>query len=164
MYNTPSPSKQSSHSEHHNNELETLVRDRFFQIYETNTNKDIQLAVVMALNQMVENSSASTQGGINSDIKHSADLLSGLVKRDQQLNMGRTLLSVVSLCRLYRRLAQKVNPHLDIAEIKNQIAQNGRNLAKQISNQNLIIRKYSQPHFREGMVSFRHVISLYRKL
>lgn len=117
----------------------------------------------MALNQMVENSSASTQGGINSDIKHSADLLSGLVKRgDQQLLRGRTLLSVVSLCRLYRRLAQKVNPHLDIAEIKNQIAQNGRNLAKQISNQHLIIRKYSQPHFREGMVSFEtHVIMLW---
>jgi len=41
-----------------------------------------------------------------------------------------------------------------IQDIKIQIVQNGTKLAQQILNNSQIIRKYSQPHFREGMVCF----------
>ena len=46
-----------------------------------------------------------------------------------------------------------MNPHLDIKLIKEQISENGTKLAEHILMQPKIIRKFSQFHFREGMVS-----------
>ncbi len=66
----------------------------------------------------------------------------------------RTLLSYIALSRIYKHVAQKVNSEQDISDIKGQILKNGDKLAAHILNQSQIIRKFAQPHFREGMVSY----------
>jgi|LauGreDrversion4_2_1035121.scaffolds.fasta_scaffold598542_2 hypothetical protein len=61
--------------------------------------------------------------------------------------------------RIYRRIAQKVNPDLDMKDIIREISRNGTKLADHIQMQSQIIRKFSQPHFREGMVSLSPTIN-----
>jgi hypothetical protein len=65
---------------------------------------------VQAFNDMIKHSQATTYSGINQEIEQCTSLLTKTVQANKHRN-DRTLLSVVSLIRIYRRIAQKVNPH-----------------------------------------------------
>jgi hypothetical protein len=88
----------STSSERQTSEIEAEVTECFHENF--SETKNIAYAIVMAFNYMVENTNATTQSGINSDLRKSAETLTSIVKLDR-LRRGRTLLSVVSLCRIY---------------------------------------------------------------
>jgi len=65
----------------------------------------------------------------------------------------RTLLSLQCLIKIYFRMAQKVDYEQGIEDIKSTIHLKGLNLAEHSLLYNTLIRKFSEPHLREGMVS-----------
>lgn len=71
---------------------------------------NLSYAIVQAFNHMIINSQATTYSGINQDLEQCTNALTKTVKETRH-RKDRTLLSVVSLMRIYRRIAQKVNPH-----------------------------------------------------
>lgn len=143
-------------------ELDLKVTSHYQKVYQEKSN--LSYAIVSAFNFMFLNAHATTQRAINQDLEHYAEFLTQTVTEQKHRN-DRTLLSVISLTRIYRRIAQKVNPHNSIEGIIKEIATNGTKLADHILMQSQIIRKFAQPHFREGMVSplTHNLTCLFRK-
>ena len=121
-------------------EFDAAIREHYLKVYQEKQN--IAYAIVQAINFMILNSKATTQGAINLDLEHCTELLTKTAT-DQKHKSDRTLLPVISLIRIYRRIAQKVNPHLDIKDIMQEIYKNGNKLAEHILMQPQIIRKFA---------------------
>ena len=62
------------------------------------------------------------------------------------------------LIKIYFRMAQKVDYEQGIEDIKSTIHIKGMNLAEHTLQFNMLIRKFSEPHLREGMVSWPHFL------
>ena len=71
----------------------------------------------------------------------------------------RTLLSLQCLNKIYFRMAQKVDFEQGIEDIKSTIYLKGLDLAEHSLKFNALIRKFSEPHLREGMVSLGRSIA-----
>lgn len=71
----------------------------------------------------------------------------------------RTLLSLQCLIKIYFRMAQKVDYDQGIEDIKSTIHLKGINLAEHSLQFNTLIRKFSEPHLREGMTVLVHSYS-----
>jgi translation initiation factor 2B subunit (eIF-2B alpha/beta/delta family) len=71
----------------------------------------------------------------------------------------RTLLPVRSLMKIFIRICRSVRSEQDIDEIRASIHLKGITLADHSLNYNTLIRKYSEPHLREGMTVLVHSFS-----
>lgn len=131
-------------------DLDERVIAHYQRVYKDKNN--LSYAIVSAFNFVFQNSQTTTQRAIYQDLEHYSEFLTRTVT-DSKHRSDRTLLSVIALTRIYKHIAQKVHPHQPIECIIKEILMNGKNLADHILMQSTIIRKFAQPHFREGMVS-----------
>ena len=89
---------------------------------------------------------------MNEELRTCSDFILNHI-RDSPTIGDRTLLALQCLIKIYFRMAQKVDYEQGIDDIKSTIHLKGINLAEHSLQFNTLIRKFSEPHLREGMVS-----------
>ena len=109
-------------------------------------------AVIQALNNCLQQSQETTIQALYEELKHCSKHLTDSIRASPTLG-DRTLLSLSCLIKIYFRMAQKVDFEQGIDDIKSTIHLKGLNLAEHSLQYNSLIRKFSEPHLREGMVS-----------
>ena len=92
------------------------------------------------------------------ELKSSSEFILSHI-RDSPTIGDRTLLALQCLIKIYFRMAQKVDYEQGIDDIKSTIHLKGINLAEHSLQYNTLIRKFSEPHLREGMVSAQKLLS-----
>ena len=109
-------------------------------------------AVIQALNFCVNQSNETTIQAINEDLNTCSEHILTTIRASSLIG-DRTLLSLQCLIKIYFRMAQKIDYEQGIEDIKSTIHLKGLNLAEHSLQFHTLIRKFSEPHLREGMVS-----------
>ena len=86
------------------------------------------------------------------EVKSCSDVILERVSSSEDMG-DRTLLSLQCLIKIYFRMSQKVDYEQGIDDIKSTICLKGINLAEHSLHYKALIRKFAEPHLREGMVS-----------
>ena len=114
---------------------------------------NLPYAVTQALNSVVQHSKETTIQAMYAELQTCSEVVLEHVRTADSMG-DRTLLSLQCLIKIYFRMSQKVDYEQGIDQIKSTICLKGINLAEHALHFNQLIRKFSEPHLREGMVSF----------
>ena len=93
----------------------------------------------------------STVQAVNEELSVCSENILSAIKEDPE-HEDRTMLSLRALLRIYFRMAQKVDYERTISEIRQSIHIKGMDFAHHCLNTHTLIKRFSEPHLREGMV------------
>ena len=108
--------------------------------------------MIQALNFVVNQSRETTTQAMYEELKQMSQHVLNF-SRSNPLIGDRTLLALQCLIKIYFRMSQKVDYELGIEDIRSTIHLKGIDLAEHSLHFKTLIRKFSEPHLREGMVS-----------
>ena len=111
-------------------------------------------AVIMALNHVIQNSHETTILQVYQELDKCSQNLLDSIRKDPNLG-DRTLLPIRCLIKIFLRISRSVTSDQFIEDIRASIHLKGITLAEHTLNYNTLIRKFSEPHLREGMVSIQ---------
>ena len=117
--------------------------------------------MIQALNFVVHQSRETTTQAMYEELKQMSQHVLDFSRSNAGMG-DRTLLALQCLIKIYFRMSQKVDYELGIEDIRSTIHLKGIDLAEHSLHFKTLIRKFSEPHLREGMVS--HFFSCLNRL